>query len=164
MRGNRWCSIWCVSPPRNQVRTGLRGAKFTVVASDAGDATQLIGSVKLKLPKKGKGDSGDEPFPPESDLTVEVGAVAGATFTLSAKPAKGSAVLLRLPYLVAPDGAVTSLTAADVTERNGAMSFTRVLPVSGTWKIVLGLKPGPSGTFSYSYKIQQPKGAAYSEE
>jgi hypothetical protein len=140
------------------------GRFYCVVASDTGDATQLTGSVKLKLPKKGKGDSGDQPFQPGTDLTVEVGAVEGATFTLSAKPAKGSTVVLRLPYLVAPDGAVTLLTAADVTEQKGAVSFTRVLPASGTWKIVLGLRPGPAGAFSYSYKIQQPKGAAYSEE
>ena len=140
------------------------GRFYCVVASDAGDATQLTGSVKLKLPKKGKGDTGDTPFPPSASLTVEVGAVGGASLTLTAKPAKGSSVALRYPYLVAPDGAVTSLTADDVTESKGAISFTRVLPTSGTWKIVLALKPGPSGTFGYSYKIQQPKGAVYSED
>jgi hypothetical protein len=137
------------------------GRFYCVVASGAGDATLLTGSAKLKLPK---GDTGDEPLSPDSNLTVEVGAVAGATISLSAKPAKGSSVALRYPYLQAPDGTITSLTAADVTESKGTLSFTRVLPASGTWKIVLGLKPGPSGTFSYTYKVKQPKGAAYSED
>jgi putative Ig domain-containing protein len=141
------------------------GRFYCVVASDDTlGASVLTGAVGLKLPKKGKGDSGDQPFPPGSDLTVEVGAVAGASLTLSAKPAKGSSVVVRYPYLVAPDGTVTPLTSADVIESKGGVTFTRTLPASGTWQVVLGLKPGPAGSFTYTYKIQQPKGVPYSED
>jgi hypothetical protein len=144
--------------------TPVSGRFYCVVASDAGEATQLVGSVKTKAAKKGSGDSGPEVFQPGTDLEVEFGAFADTTLSFSAKPEKGSGLVMRLPYLVDPSGATIALSSADVTEEKGGVSFTRVLPTAGTWTVVLGAKPGPPGRFTYAYKLKAPKGATYSAD
>ncbi len=140
------------------------GRFFCIVASDAGLATEITGTGKLTLPKSGAGNSGASSFVPGDSLPVEIGVVAGASVSFTTKPDKQSGLLTRVLYLVDPDGNVIALPPGEFTESNGAVSFTRTFATSGTWTVMLGAKLGPSGKFTYSYKVKQPKGGVYSEE
>lgn len=144
--------------------TPASGRFYCVVASDAGDATQLTGALKLKAAKKGAGDSGPDLVEPGTDVPVEFGAFAGTTLSFTVKTEKGSAMQLRLPYLVTPDGTAIALATADVTQATGSITFARTLDTAGTWTVVLGAKPGPGGRFSWKYGLKAPKGATYAAE
>lgn len=139
------------------------GRFYCVAVGDAGEASQLQASGKLTLPKSGKGDSGDAPFQPGTDLPVEVGALEGTALTFSIKPDK-SGLLVRLPYLLDPDGNIVAIAQSDLVEKKGVSSFTRTLDAAGTWTVVLGARPGPAGTFTFAYKLRHPKGGAYAAE
>jgi hypothetical protein len=140
------------------------GRYFCIVASDAGPATALTATGKLVLPKKGAGDTGENVFVPGHKLNVEIGVLAGATVTFSAKPDKTSGLEVRTQYLMDPAGTAIAFPPGEVVESKGGISFKHVFATSGTWTIVLGAKNGPSGTFKYTYTVKQPKGGVYSED
>jgi hypothetical protein len=139
------------------------GRFYLIVASDDGDATQLVADAGIAAPRSGSGESGPDDFGPGAEFTVEIGALAGADLSFTAKPDK-SGLQLSVVRLVDPDGAAVTLPAGAVVERKGTVRLKTKLASSGTWKLVLGAKPGLAGRFSYKFKLKEPKGAAYSAE
>ena len=140
------------------------GRFFLVVASDDGEATQLVGTVKVTPTKKGKGENPDPNFvagkPP---FKVSLGALAGAKLTFTAKPDRGSGLVLKpVLYLIDPTGALHFLDGAtEVHTSKGSLTYTTTLDISGTWQVLVAAESGPQGHFTYSYKIAEPKGGTY---
>ena len=137
------------------------GRFYVVVAADEGDATQLVGTVKVTPTKKGKGEYTGTNFVAGKQFTVRLGALEGAKLTFTAKP-DNSGLSLKPVYLIDPAGEIRLLDLdSEVKTSKGAFTITRTLDVSGTWQVLIGANPGPQGHFTYSYKIAEPKGVSY---
>ena len=139
----------------------VTGRYYVVLASDAGEATQLLGTLKIAPPKKAKGS--EEGFGPGDAVEVAIGALAGAHVTLTAKPDK-SGLALRGNVLRDPSGTFVPFQPGDVTEVGNGLVFEKDLATGGTWTFTIGARAGASGKFTWSLKITQPKGATYSAD
>jgi hypothetical protein len=138
---------------------------FVVSSDDDGAQATLQAKARIIANKGGKGDSGPNSFVAPNTFPVEVGALAGATLTFSAKPSRGSGLGLRGAYLLDPAGNLILFAEGEVVERpDGSMTFRRILPISGTWSVVVGAKPGPQGSFTYTYSLREPPKAVYSAD
>jgi len=143
------------------------GRFFCVVASDdALGATTLNCVAKTKLPVSGKGDAGTFSFGGDDTLPLHVGILNGGTLTLTVKPDKKSGLRLKVVALKNPAGESVTLGATDVkvVAKTGMLTLKKLVDVSGTWTVVLGAEDGPRGTFTYVYKLKQPKGGVYLAE
>jgi hypothetical protein len=80
------------------------GRFYVVVASEQGDATQLVGSIKVTPTKKGSGRNPDRNFVAGKQYRVQFGALEGAKLTFTAKPSAGSGLSLKPIYLIDPAG------------------------------------------------------------
>ena len=141
------------------------GRFFVIVASDQGDATQLVAAIKVTPTKKGSGKNPDQNFVAGKQFRVEFGALEGAKLTFVAKPSRGSGLSLKPIYLIDPAGEIRLLDPeTEFRKSKGTLTVNRTLDMSGTWTMIVGADPGPQGSFSYSYKIVEPKGVAYSAE
>jgi hypothetical protein len=143
------------------------GRFFFVLASDTGDASSLVGVGKVTATKSGAGQDPDINFVAGKQYAVKFGALAGAKITFVGKPDR-SGLALRALYMLDPNGNIVTIAPTEVTERNGTVTVKKTLPtsdtenLSGTWKLVIGALPGPQGHFTYSYRVTEPKGGAYS--
>ena len=136
------------------------GRFFCVLASAAGDVTELAGLGKITAPKGGSGASPDGNFVAGKTLGVNVGALGGAVLSFAARPDK-SGLSLKAAYMIDPAGTFVTFAAGEVTQKAGGFSVTKTLSTAGTWKFVIGASPGPQGAFTYSFKLKQPKGVAF---
>lgn len=142
--------------------TPSTGRFYFVVASDEGDATQLVGTVNVTPTKKGKGENPDPNFVKGKFYTVRLGALAGAKLTFTAKPDNSGLALKPALYLLNPNNEFVVLVEdTDVKYVKGSFTITKTLDVSGTWQVIVGADSGPQGHFTYSYKIAEPKGGTY---
>jgi hypothetical protein len=146
------------------------GRFYVVVASDEGEATQLVGAVKVTPTKKGKGDNPDINFVAGKQYIVRLGALEGAELTFTAKPDAGSGLALKpVLYMINPEGEIHSLDPlinpdTEITMSKGSFTIKATLDMSGTWQILIGAFPGPQGHFKYSYKIAEPKDVTYQHD
>jgi hypothetical protein len=142
------------------------GRFYCVVASDdALDATTLNCVAKSAPPKSGKGDAGTFSFGGADTFQLPVGVLNGGTLSLSVKPDK-SGLRVKIVALNNPAGESVTLGASDVkvNAKTGLLTFSHKVDVSGTWTVVVGAEAGPRGTFTYAYKLKQPKGIYYSAD
>jgi hypothetical protein len=139
------------------------GRYYLIVASNDGDASQLVAKGRIVPPKSGAGESGEEEFAPGSELTVEIGALAGANLSFTARPDR-SGLQLSVLRVVDPTGAAAPPDDGAVVEGKRAVTLKMELAVSGTWKVVLGAKPGTAGRFTYRYELKEPRKVAYSAD
>lgn len=139
------------------------GRYFCVVASDDGDATQLVATAKIVADKSGTGDNGPNNFVAGKTFAAEVGALAGAQMTFTATP-DDSGLALKAIYLIDPNGTIVTFDADDVVAKGKGLTITHTLNVTGTWQVLLGALPGPQGHFKYSFKLKQPKDVIYSAD
>ena len=141
----------------------LSGRYYVIAASADGEATQLLGSVAVTAPKSGKAKLVD--FTQTATTTVEVGALPGAVLTLTMKGDKKQQLTPKVVSVTKPDGTPVVFGQNVVTDGFNA-TLTMTLPEGGTWTIVVGATSatGNAGKLSYSYKLAQPKGAAYSAD
>jgi hypothetical protein len=138
------------------------GRYFVILASESGDPTQLVGYLKVALPKKATRTV--ENFSTGKFENITFGALAGAHVTITAKVDK-SGLKLRGNLLRDPTGAGVAFQPGEIVEdENGSLVFNKVLTQSGTWLVSLTAKPGFSGTFKWTLKITQPKGGVYSAD
>jgi hypothetical protein len=140
------------------------GRFYCVVASDDElGATTLNCVAKSKLPVSGKGDAGTFSFGGDDTLSLPVGILNGGTLTFTVKPDKTSGLRVKVAALKNPAGESVTLGATDVkvVAKTGMLTLTHKVDVSGTWTLVLGAQDGPRGTFTYAYKLKQPKGVVY---
>jgi len=143
------------------------GRYYCIVASDdALDATAFTCVQKTKLPASGKGDAATFSFGGDDQFALPVGVLDGGTITLTVKPDKKSGLRVKVAALKNPAGQLVAVAATDVNvvAKTGQLTFTRKVDASGTWTVVLGAESGPRGTFTYTYKLKQPKGVVYSAE
>jgi hypothetical protein len=141
----------------------LSGRYYVVAASDAGEATQLLGNVGVKLPKSGKAKLVD--FTQTATTEVEVGALPGAVLTLKMKGDKKQQLTPKVVSVTKPDGTPVVFGGNVVTDGFNA-TLTMTFAEGGTWTVVVGATSatGTPGKLSYSYKIAQPKDVAYSAD
>jgi hypothetical protein len=145
-------------------RAAATGRYYFVVASDdAGDGTLLNCAAKLVADKSGAGTNGDHNLVAPNVVKIDVGVLAGGVVGFQAKPEKGTGLKLKAAYLLDPTGSIIRFADNEVREgADGSISFTHVMPTSGTWKVVVGAQPGPQGHFTYKYKVKEPKDVTYS--
>ncbi len=137
---------------------------FVVSSADAGGATNLNATAKIVADKSGKGDNGVDQFVSPDTAPVQIGALAGATITLTAKP-DGAGLALRGMYMIDPTGAIVLFGASDVLEKaDGSILVKKTVASSGTWTFVVGAKPGPQGHFTYTYKVAEPAKVVFSAD
>jgi putative Ig domain-containing protein len=139
------------------------GRYYVIAASTEGEATQLLGNAVVTPPKSSKAKLAD--FAPAATTTVEVGALPGAALTLKFKGDKKQQLTPKVVSVTDPDGTAVAFASNVVTDGvSGTLTMT--LPEGGTWTIVLGATSatGTPGKLSYSYKLVQPKDAAYSAD
>ncbi len=140
------------------------GRYFCVVASDdALGATSLVGALKAAPPTSGKGSAGSLSFGDADTLPIPVGILNGGTLTLTVKPDK-SGLHVHVLSLIDPDGNPVVVPTTAVKTKGATLTFTWKATSSGTWTAVIGAQTGPRGTFSYTYKVKQPKGVLYSAD
>jgi hypothetical protein len=141
----------------------LSGRYYVIAASDAGEATQLLGNVAVAPPKAGKAKLVD--FAQTATTTVEVGALPGAVLTLKMKGDKKQQLTPRVVSVTKPDGTPVVFGGNVVVDGFNAI-LTMTFAEGGTWTIVVGATSatGTPGKLSYSYKLAQPKDAAYSAD
>jgi hypothetical protein len=135
------------------------GRYFAIFASSEGDATRLAASVAVTPPKALKGSM--TTLGSRGPRTLAIGARAGGCLDLRLKADKRSDLVVLLRSVTDPAGQAVPLDGL-VTEKNGALRFVAVLPTAGTWLVTVAAKPGTDGTVSWSYRIKQPRGQAYS--
>jgi hypothetical protein len=143
------------------------GRFYCVVASDDSlEATSLNCVAKTLQPKAGKGDAGTFSFGGTDTLELPLGVLNGGTLTVTVKPDKTSGLVMNVAALKNPAGEAVTLAPTDVkfVAKTRMLTLTYKVDVSGTWTVVLGAAPGPRGTFTYTYKLKQPKGVAYSAD
>jgi hypothetical protein len=144
------------------------GRYYFVASSDdvAGLATQLVGTATVALPKAGHGLN--KTFAPNASTTIELGAVPGSTATVKFAGDKKATLVAKVVSVTDPNGVpvpgVTLATLVKSTPTGGVLTLP--LPVGGTWTVVLGATSTTNapGNLTYSYAIQQIKGAVYSAE
>lgn len=141
----------------------LSGRYYVIAASTDGEATQLLGSVAVKPPKAGKGKL--LVFAPTDTTEIEVGAVPGATLTLKFNGDKRQQLTAKVVSVFDPDG-TPIVFAPNVVAKGFGGALTIPLAKGGTWTVVLGAtsSTGTPGRLTYSYKLAQPKGVAYSAD
>jgi hypothetical protein len=138
----------------------ISGRYFFVLSSlDGGPATALSASLNAALPKKGGGeallDFGDS-------IEFQFGALDGTQMTLQGKTTLG--MEMRVVSLYRPDGSLYPAAGVVEHQGKGKFKFTMRLDQAGTWRIILGHKPGPVGEVDYTYTFKQPKGRGYSAD
>ncbi len=136
---------------------------FVASSTDAGAATQLLGTLAVAAPKSGKGAFAS--FAPKDTTTVDVGALPGAVLTLKFAGDKKKQLAAKVVSVTRPDGVgVPSASLVKANALGGTLTMT--LAAGGTWRIVLGAASatGDAGKLTYSYALKQPKGAAYVAE
>ena len=139
------------------------GRFYVVVSSDVGDATELVSSGKVVANRGGRGENPDQNFVAGDIFKLKFGALAGAKLTFTAKPHRGTGLNLKpIYYLIDPNGEISELDEdTDVSTSRGSVTYTKTLDISGTWQVLVGAESGPQGSFSYSYKLLEPKGGAF---
>jgi len=141
------------------------GRFYCVLASDDDLAgTSFTCVEKATNPTSGKGDAGTFSFGGDDTLVLPTGVLNGGTITLTVKPDKKSGLHVKIVELRDPSGTPVTLGATDVKVKGTVLTFTHKVDVSGTWTVVVGAESGPRGTFTYAYKLKQPKGVTYSAD
>ena len=154
-------------PPGSKLICPQSGRYYFIASStDAGAATQLLGTLTVKLPTSGKGSF--KTFAPSATTTVEIGAVPGSTATLKFTGDKRATLVAKVVSITDPNGVpVPPQTLATFVKPSAiGGTLTLPMPVGGTWTVVLGATTtsGTSGKFGYSLTIKQLKGATYSAD
>jgi hypothetical protein len=127
-------------------------------SEDGGPATQLQGTLKLALPKKGAG--GFERLNLGELYQIQFGALEGATLKLQGKTTEG--MELRVRFIIKPDGGVIPFADIDVVNNNGKVTIaTQPLPQSGTYTLVIEPLKTDQADLSFKYKLKQPKGGVF---
>jgi hypothetical protein len=136
------------------------GRYFVLCSSGDGPACELVATITVAPPKKQAGVFED--FGGAAVVDVPFGALPGATFSLKAKPSKGSdAAGATVQWLISPDGRYIPPSQLTVTEKDALLTVAGACDIGGTWIVRLRSKPGSQGDYGFSMKITQPKGAAY---
>ncbi len=133
------------------------GRYFVALSAADGEATQLVGTLKLAPPKKAKAKLLD--LGVGDEVILDVGALAGARFTAKLKSSKDFSV--RLQFLFAPDGSLVPAGDIVITEKGSSLTISTTFTQSGTYQLRLLPNPGSRGDLSYSLKIKQPKGVVF---
>jgi hypothetical protein len=139
------------------------GRYYVIASSDAGDATQLLGNVKVVPPSKGSAKLPE--FQPSDTTTLEVGALPGAVLKLKFAGDKKKGLVAKIVSVTDPDG--TPVVFAPSVKANAlGGTLTMTLPVGGTWTVVVGATSsnGTPGKLATSYTVKQPKGVTYSAD
>jgi hypothetical protein len=136
------------------------GRYYCILSSAAGDATQLLATVKSAPPSAYAGKVAL--FAPGDTQPVVFGALAGAVLTLKGTPEKGSGLKLAVQALIDPTGRVLDLTTeTKLTPVGDGFVLTATLPVSGTWRASISALPGGTGKLAWSLKLKEPKGVTF---
>jgi hypothetical protein len=139
---------------------------FFASTTDAGAATQLLGTLSVATKRAGKAVLKN--YPPGATTTVEIGALPGSTATLRFSGDKRATLVAKVVSVTDPNGVpvppLTLATLIKATPTGGTLTLPT--PVGGTWSIVLGAtaQSATPGRLSWSYVIKQLKGAVYSAE
>ena len=139
----------------------VTGRYFVVLHGDDGDAAELLASASVAAPRSGKGRlkdvaSGDR-------VTIEFGALAGARVRLAAKAEKAAGQSLTALSLVGPDG--VPLALSEIAESKGAkLAIDAVLPVSGTWRLLVRASGDRPGDITYKLRLTQPRGVTFTQD
>lgn len=137
------------------------GRYFLVIASDSGDATHLVASGRVTPPAK---LTARVPFTGgATPLAVEVGAIAGATITFSAKPDRNGPSL-SIQGLLDPSGSPVAIDPSILRTKAGTISFTTSLPTSGTWTVLVNAAAGSQTNVTWTATLKQPKKGTYSAD
>lgn len=137
------------------------GRQYVIFPAGAGPETELQATASLKSPTRAGRKLTD--FAQGSEERIEVGAVAGATLTLTVKLDKKAGMQARVAALLDPSGAPTSL-GGRVTTKGTKLTLKSALTVGGTWTVILEGTAGAPGKLIWKASIKQPRGAAYSAE
>lgn len=137
------------------------GRCFAAVASASGAATAFDGSVAVALPKSGRVTSAV--LPVNATVPVEIGALSGAKFTLTAAPAKRGQASVVVKRLYDPSGRSVATAGATKELKGGGVSLTYIAPTAGTWRVELEVR-GVDAAVKASWTVKQPKGAVYSAD
>ena len=136
------------------------GRYFMAFASDdGGDASELQGTLKLALPKKGNETL--ERMALDELYKIEFGALEGAV--LNVKGATTEGMEIRVVFIIRPSGEVIPFKDVHVENVKGKVSITtEPLTESGTYQIYLAPLKTDLADFKFKYVIKQPKGAVFS--
>ena len=129
-------------------------------ADDGGEPSDVQGSDKIALPKKGVGATDRLAF--SDQVLIEFGAVAGATFALKGKTTEEMS--MRVLYVLRPDGTVLPIDDLEQAQNGKKYTLAFDCAQSGTYAVYLTPQPGGLGELTYKYKVKQPKGATYTFE
>jgi hypothetical protein len=139
----------------------VTGRYFAVVDAGDGDDEPLLGTPTVKPPTKGVGTIPD--VQPGTNFEITFGALAGAKLTLLAKPEKKSGSSLEIVTFFDPDGDPVDLTGVATTKASAASLVTK-LEKSGTWRVRVRATGGQNGKATYTIKLAEPKGFAFSAD
>ncbi len=141
------------------LRLPTTGRYFIAFATDdGGPATELQGTLKLRLPKKGQ--RAFERMELDGLYKIEFGALKGATFTAKGKTTEGMEV--RVLFIIKPDGKVVPFGDITVANANGKVTITTVpLPLDGTYQLYVRPLKTDLADLQLKYKIRQPAGATF---
>jgi hypothetical protein len=136
---------------------------FVASSTDAGPATQLLGTLGLGLPRSGKGLV--KSFAPSQTQTIKFGAVPGSTAIVRFTGDARQKLTAKIVSVIDPNGDPVNFPPRVKPTPTGG-TLTLPLPVGGTWTIVLGATStsGASGKFTYSFVVKQLRGAIYTAE
>ena len=138
-------------------RTGRYFVAFS--SSDGGDETQLLGTLKTALPKKGAGAL--ERLELGEQFIVEFGALSGASFTLKGKTT--DLMEIAVDFIIQPDGTPIPFNAVTVANKKGKVTITvSGLTQDGTYAIYMQPRKTDLADFAFKFKLKQPKGGAFS--
>ncbi len=134
----------------------VSGRYFFVLVAEPGEATRLLGTVKVTPPSKGK--LKDDSFGQDDEVSVTFGALTGAELTFTLKGDRRSDMTVRVLRMVSPSGQIRPGALLSASEKRGKISFGATLDESGTWTVVLR-GAGGTGKLRVKYRLKQPKGA-----
>lgn len=138
----------------------LSGRYFVLFSgADAGAATQMLATLKTKLPAKGAGAATLD-FNRGTGGTL--GALNGTTLTINATSTGGMG--LRIATLRRPDGTLLPLDQVKTKVVKTKTTFTVKLDQSGTWQYEIRPTPGPVGDVKYTFALKHPKGVVYTAD
>lgn len=137
------------------------GRYYLVLQGADGEETELSGRVKLTPPRTAKAKK--LPFSVGDTVSVPFGALAGAQVTLKANTDAKSGATLRVVALLDPSGAIAPASSYETGDAGTKTAASVTVPSGGTWTFLLR-GTGGEGALSWTVKMRQPKGTAYSAD
>lgn len=138
------------------------GRYYVVAASAAGPATVLAATVKIAPPRAGKATT--PVVGAGARVRVEFGALAGASVSFAADPAKKKGARVELEALLDPAGRVVPLSGLKLTTtKTGGLRLSAPLPIGGTWTAVLVVRDADAAV-KWSHKLKQPRKGTYAAD